>query len=91
MSDITLQPVHKPFTAEFTPPGSKSLTNRALIIAALAAGESKLSNCLFADDTHVMLDSLKRLGFKLEIVENPNQILVHGADGKIPNPEADLY
>src|SRR3982751_1981750 len=91
MSDVTLQPAHTSFTAEFPPPGSKSLTNRALVIAALAAGQSRLSNCLFADDTHVMLDSLKRLGFKLGVDENSNQILVHGGAGHIPNPQADLY
>jgi len=91
MSDITLQPVHKPFSAEFTPPGSTSLTNRALVIAALANGESKLSNCLFADDTQVMIESLKRLGFKLQVDEAATQILVHGQSGKIPNPAADLY
>jgi 3-phosphoshikimate 1-carboxyvinyltransferase len=91
MSDVTLQPVHKPFSADFTPPGSKSLTNRALIIAALAGGQSRLSNCLFADDTQVMIDSLQRLGMKLEVDETSSQIRVHGADGKIPNPSADLY
>ncbi|HEV8291156.1 MAG TPA: hypothetical protein VGP94_04515, partial [Tepidisphaeraceae bacterium] len=69
MSDVTLQPLHKSFTAEFTPPGSKSLTNRALVISALATGPTKLSNCLFADDTQVMLESLHRLGFKLEVDE----------------------
>ncbi len=91
MSDVTFQPVHKPFSAEFTPPGSKSLTNRALVIAALAGGKSKLSNCLFADDTQVMIESLKRLGLKLEVNEGAAQILVHGEGGKIPNPSADLY
>src|SRR5437660_2271234 len=91
MSDVTLQPVHKPFSAEFTPPGSKSLTNRALIIAALARGKSRLSNCLFADDTQVMIESLRRLGFKLEADAGTAQIIVHGDGGKIPNGEADLY
>src|SRR5882762_1913806 len=91
MSDVTLQQVRKPFSAEFTPPGSKSLTNRALVIAALAGGPSRLSNCLFADDTQVMIESLRRLGLKLEIDENSAQIIVHGAAGKIPNPQADLY
>jgi len=91
MSDVTLQPVHKPFSAEFTPPGSKSLTNRALVIAALAGGKSKLSNSLFADDTQVMIESLKRLGFKLEVNEAAAQIVVHGEGGKIPNQSSDLY
>ncbi|HEV8378833.1 MAG TPA: 3-phosphoshikimate 1-carboxyvinyltransferase [Tepidisphaeraceae bacterium] len=91
MSDVTLQPVRKPFSAEFTPPGSKSLTNRTLVIAALASGASRLTNCLFADDTQVMIESLRRLGIQLEVDETSAQILVHGGDGRIPNREADLY
>src|SRR5437867_1007582 len=91
MSDVTLQPVRKPFSAEFTPPGSKSLTNRVLVIAALANGASRLTNCLLADDTQVMIESLRRLGFKLEVDENSSEIVVHGEAGKIPNSAADLY
>src|SRR5438105_2670725 len=91
MSDITLQPVSKPFSAEFTPPGPNRLPNRALALAALPGGQSRLSNCLFAEDTQVMLDSLQRLGINLEIDESSSQILVHGGNGKIPNPSADLY
>src|SRR5712671_1273359 len=91
MSDVTMQPVHRPFSAEFTPPGSKSLTNRALIIAALAKGESRLRNGLFADDTAVMIESLKRLDIGLEVDEGAREILVKGSGGKIPAAEAELY
>src|SRR5688572_3916976 len=90
MSDITLEPVRKPFSAEFTPPGSKSLTNRVLVIAALAKGESALSNCLFADDTRVMIDSLQKLGFRLDVKEQEALIVVHGQGGQIPAREAEL-
>jgi 3-phosphoshikimate 1-carboxyvinyltransferase len=68
MSDLTLQPIAKPFDLKFSPPGSKSLTNRALVIAALADGMTELGNVLFADDTMVMLESLGKLGFHLEIL-----------------------
>src|ERR1041384_774222 len=91
MSDLTLTPIIKPFTASFTPPGSKSLTNRALVLAAMARGESELSNCLFADDTLVMIDSLERLGFKLKIDRAAHRIAVHGADGTIPSSQAELF
>ena len=47
---------------EATPPGSKSITNRALLIAALARGESVLTGALDAEDTRVMLDALRTLG-----------------------------
>lgn len=91
MSDLTLTPFEKPFTATLAPPGSKSLTNRALVLAALADGISELSNVLFADDTRAMLDGLGKLGFGLEIDEAQGQARVHGAGGKIPAASADLY
>ena len=91
MSDVTLQPVSRPFSATFTPPGSKSLTNRALVLAALADGTSELTNCLFADDTLVMIDSLQRLGFTLDVDRAANTIRVHGQGGKIPASEAELF
>ena len=91
MSDVTLQPVARPFSATFTPPGSKSLTNRALVLAALADGTSELTNCLFADDTLVMIDSLQRLGFTLDVDRAANTIRVHGQGGKIPAGEAELF
>ena len=67
MSDILLEPISKPFNVTLAPPGSKSLTNRALVLAALAEGTCELSNVLFADDTLVMLDCLSRLGFDVKI------------------------
>src|SRR5688572_9333250 len=91
MSDLTLEPVSKPFAAKFTPPGSKSLTNRALVLAALADGACTLSNCLFADDTHVMIDSLSRLGFSLNVDEANNAIAVQGWGGTIPAESAELF
>jgi 3-phosphoshikimate 1-carboxyvinyltransferase len=90
MDEVGLVPVKRPFAAEITPPGSKSLTNRALVLAALADGASELSNCLFADDTLVMVDSLRRLGFALEADESNGRIRVHGRGGAIPNASAEL-
>lgn len=65
MSDLPIDPILTPFAASITPPGSKSLTNRALVLAALGSGSSTLHNVLIADDTLVMLDGLSRLGFSL--------------------------
>src|SRR5688572_25183034 len=91
MSDIVIQPVIAPFTASITPPGSKSLTNRALVLAALADGVSQLSNVLFADDTLVMIESLGRLGFQLRVDRPNHTIFVHGRGGKIDRSSADLF
>lgn len=91
MPDVRLDPISKPFDVRFTPPGSKSLTNRALVMAALAEGVSELRNVLFADDTLVMLDSLSRLGFRTLIDREAKTVHVHGNGGRIPASSADLF
>src|SRR3954452_8148438 len=91
MSDVTLQPITKPFTATITPPGSKSLTNRALVLAALADGVCDLSNVLFADDTHVMLEGLTKLGFHLVIDHDARTVRVHGRGGQIDRDHAEIF
>jgi 3-phosphoshikimate 1-carboxyvinyltransferase len=91
MSDVTPEPFGKPFTATVQVPGSKSLTNRALILAALADGVSELSNVLIADDTRVMLQGLEKLGFTLQIDLDSHAVKVTGAAGKIPAATAELF
>jgi 3-phosphoshikimate 1-carboxyvinyltransferase len=90
VTDITLTPFERPFRAVIAPPGSKSLTNRALVIAALAEGDSTLSNVLFADDTEVMLDGLARLGYKLDIDRKKARVTVHGRGGRVPKRKVSL-
>jgi 3-phosphoshikimate 1-carboxyvinyltransferase len=91
MPDMRIEPVSRPFSATITPPGSKSMSNRALVLAALAVGRSTLNNLLFADDTRVMLDALQLLGFELEIHESKHSVILTGAGGKIPVPAAKLF
>jgi 3-phosphoshikimate 1-carboxyvinyltransferase len=88
---LTLTPAGRPFDSEITPPGSKSLTNRALILAALADGQCTLTNVLFADDTLVMMECLARLGFGLTIDRATHTVKVLGRAGAIPKGEADLF
>jgi 3-phosphoshikimate 1-carboxyvinyltransferase len=91
MSDLTIDPISQPFSATITPPGSKSLTNRALVLAALSDGKCDVGNVLFADDTRVMLDGLKKLGFELEIDEASHVVRVQGHGGTIPRSSAELF
>lgn len=72
-------------------PGSKSITNRALLIAALTKGEVTLNGVLFSDDSRYFLQSLQSLGFKVEIHENEKRVVVEGHGGRIPNPEGEIY
>lgn len=91
MNDITLEPITGAFRASIAPPGSKSLTNRALILSALAQGECDLSNVLFADDTLVMLDCLERLGFAPRIDSAARTVQIIGRNGEIPAAAGELF
>ncbi len=72
-----------------TIPGSKSVTNRALLLAALAQGESVLTGALAADDTLAFADGLRSLGFKVD--QGPTHWRVLGCGGRIPLESADVY
>ena len=79
-----------PVDANIRPPGSKSLTNRALVCAALADGKSILEGALDCEDTRVMLDALRDLGFRPK-QEGGGKIVVPGCGGKVPGNGAELY
>jgi len=87
---IEIQPVRKPVQATVKVPGSKSYTNRALLVAALAEGKSHLSGVLFSDDTERMLDSLQKLGLQIEIDRDNCTVQIVGNGGQIPVETADL-
>lgn len=73
------------------PPGSKSLTNRALICAAAAQGVSVLEGALDCEDTQVMLDALKKLQIPVRSDSDLGRIEVHGCAGHLPCRKADLF
>lgn len=72
-------------------PGSKSITNRALLIAALAKGKSVLKGVLFSDDSRHFMQALKDLGFLVEIDEEKKTVTVEGFGGEIPRQEGTVY
>ncbi|MFQ5495405.1 MAG: 3-phosphoshikimate 1-carboxyvinyltransferase [Phycisphaerae bacterium] len=90
MNTHTCQPVCRPLDATVTLPGSKSLTNRALIIAALADGDSVLRGLLLADDTRLMIDALRELGVRITVDETQCAAEVSGCGGHLPATEARL-
>ena len=71
-------------------PGSKSISNRTLLLAALAGGSTTIVDLLASDDTLVMLGALRSLGIKWEQLDERTHV-VHGADGALPVHEADLF
>lgn len=90
-----VSPLTAPLNARVRVPGSKSLTNRALLLAALADGVTTLRNPLFADDTQRFIESLQRLGFSLlpkpAVSGLSSAVVVHGLGGRIPASRAELF
>jgi 3-phosphoshikimate 1-carboxyvinyltransferase len=86
---IEIVPLDKPVRAEITVPGSKSITNRALILAALSEGEVTLEGALWSEDTQIMVECLQELGFMVDVRPDPNEvcnrtITVYGKGGAVP-------
>lgn len=72
-------------------PGSKSISNRTLLLAALADGTTQIRDLLASDDTHVMLMALQKIGVKWEQIGESQDYVVHGVNGAFPVHQADLF
>lgn len=90
-TEIAITPVTAPIRGAVRPPGSKSLTNRAMIVAALADGVSKLTGVLDSDDTRVMVNSLLRLGIEVRESNSNRTAEVTGCKGVPHAAQADLW
>jgi 3-phosphoshikimate 1-carboxyvinyltransferase len=87
---IEIIPPSRPAPAQITVPGSKSITNRALILAALAEGETVLQGALWSEDTQVMVECLQELGFMINVAPDPAEtcnrtLTVYGKGGLVPS------
>lgn len=87
---LPIQPFTQPVRGRITLPGSKSITNRALILAALSRGTTTLHGALFSRDTQIMVAALRALGFVVVTDENALTITIAGRGGEIPVREARL-
>src|SRR6202167_5449255 len=89
--NIEIAPLTGPIDARVVLPGSKSITNRAMVLAALAQGRSVLESVLLSDDTRYMSDALRVMGFAVEIDEPARRITVSGRGGTIPAPGGEIF
>lgn len=83
-------PLTRPPDATVALPGSKSITNRALVAAALAEGDTVLEGVLFAEDTDAMLGGLRSLGIEFEVDREAARVTVFGCGGELPGLTADV-
>jgi 3-phosphoshikimate 1-carboxyvinyltransferase len=90
-SSLKIEPITHPLNATACVPGSKSLTNRALLIAALANGTTRLTNALFSDDSKYFAKALQSLGFDVQLDEANHEMTVTGLGGKVPAKKAKLF
>jgi 3-phosphoshikimate 1-carboxyvinyltransferase len=88
---MQITPINRPLNASVHVPGSKSLTNRALLIASLANGTTRLANALFSDDSHYFAKALQTLGFDVQLDEANHEMTVNGRGGNIPAHKAELF
>ncbi len=87
---LEIKPTSK-INAEVRVPGSKSYTNRALITASLAEGESLIKNVLLSEDTRLMMACLEEVGISIKSVPEDNTLVVKGNEGTMPTREAKLF
>ena len=91
MESIAITPIDHPLQGRVRVPGSKSLTNRVLLIAALADGTTRLTNALFSDDSRYFAGALKTLGFDVQLDPEKAEMTVTGLGGQIPARKAELF
>lgn len=90
-SALRMQPARAPVRGRVRPPGSKSITNRALVCAALARGTSTLAGALDSEDTRVMVECLGKLGIVVDGRDAGQTLVVAGCGGRIPTERAELF
>ena len=88
---LPVLPFRQPARGTVLLPGSKSLTNRALLLAALCDGPVTITNALFSEDTTLMAAALAALGIEVQADPAARTIRVAGRGGEIPTPSADLW
>jgi len=98
MPSLPLQPIARPVIATWTVPGSKSITNRALVLAALAEGTTVIENVLDSDDTQRMRECLRALGIAIREISSPkpggglvSSLIVDGGRSRLRPPAEPLF
>ncbi len=89
MTALTITPPGRPLRGHVAPPGSKSITNRALLLAALARGTSRITGALKSDDTRHMANALRAMGVAVEEPDATGFVVT--GSGRLLAPDAPLF
>ena len=89
--ELRIQPIGRPIDLDIAIPGSKSITNRYLVMGALASGEVRLTGLLHSDDTVHMIEGLRALGFDVRENWAERSCVIQGKGGVIPSAGAEVY
>jgi 3-phosphoshikimate 1-carboxyvinyltransferase len=90
MDVYKVKPIKEKKNIDVTVPGSNSITNRALMLAAMSGGTCTLKGVLFSDDSRAFLNCLISLGFQVSIDEKNCEVVIKGENGNIPNKKATI-
>lgn len=90
-TEIAINPFQFKCASSILPPGSKSITNRAMILAALVGGKTRLEGALFSRDTEIMADCLERLGYVVNLNRFEKTVEIESLEAQIPNSNATLH
>src|SRR5687768_16027141 len=86
---LPIRPFEAPVKIVLSVPGSKSLTNRALVVSSLAAGKSRLNGVLHSDDTRYMMSHLRTLG--VSVHADGDYVEIEGRGGEFPRVQTELF
>ncbi len=91
MKQFKCKPFAKKNNIHVTVPGSKSITNRGMLLAALCEGKSTLNGVLFSDDSRVFMEALQSIGYLVEIEEENARVTIDGQGTRLPKDNVSVY
>ena len=88
---LPIRAAYAPVQAKMLIPGSKSMTNRALLLASLADGVSEITGLLISDDTLTLVNALHDLGIMIQLDKTTHSCIIGGAGGNFPRTQATIW
>ena len=88
---LSIEPFESECRGSVLVPGSKSISNRALILSAMSGGETTLKGILRSEDVNLMIEALVRLGVEMEESEDQTTLKIKGCEGLLPSKKQKIF